>query len=164
MNKINKQLEDVLWMVENQRKATQSLAEDQGLVFTDNQGKAHYLSPTMVREKDLSPETIQKIKDLHCLLGDFFEEVKKIDLGADKIKTRNLMDLIEDTEFELQEAWGFPKDARFHTHWLRIPGCSCAKMDNLDIAYRGRGKIINGGCPIHGDSKIGDDFDQGDSK
>lgn len=55
---------------------------------------------------------------------------------------------IEDTEFTLQGLWKFPRDDKFHTHWIDIKGCSCPKMDNGERA--GAGKIVRVGCKWHG--------------
>ncbi|MNF82670.1 hypothetical protein D3C85_894050 [compost metagenome] len=55
---------------------------------------------------------------------------------------------IEDMEFTLQHLWGFTRDLSYHTHWIEIAGCTCPKMDNRDMIFRGR-RIINSYCKWH---------------
>lgn len=56
---------------------------------------------------------------------------------------------IQDCEFTLQGLWKFSRDSKMHTHWLRIKGCTCPKMDNTDPMYFGGGKITVSDCPWH---------------
>lgn len=51
-----------------------------------------------------------------------------------------------DVEFELQDLWGFPRNANFHRFWER-PKCGCPRMDNEDW-YPHR-SVISGDCPLH---------------
>ena len=51
-------------------------------------------------------------------------------------------------EFELQELWGFERNARYHRFWNR-PWCSCPKMDNEE-AYGLNRAFVSGHCPLHG--------------
>jgi len=54
----------------------------------------------------------------------------------------------ESNQFNLQEAWGFPKDSKFHRFW-DIPACECPRMDNSDNYPYGH-YVTSGGCNIHG--------------
>jgi len=58
-----------------------------------------------------------------------------------------LLDAWTANEFALQELWGFPRDAQYHTFW-RMEGCTCPKLDNDDDCPHT--KHINLACPIHG--------------
>lgn len=60
------------------------------------------------------------------------------------------MKYLEELEFDMQEAWGFDKDSKMHTWWLKPKSCTCPKLDNADPVYYGKGKIINSSCPLHG--------------
>jgi hypothetical protein len=51
-------------------------------------------------------------------------------------------------EFDLQDAWLFPRDARYHRFWNR-PKCTCAKMDN-DDRYPTGFYVISKSCMLHG--------------
>jgi len=60
--------------------------------------------------------------------------------------------MIEVIEFNLQKVWKFPQDARYHTHWTKIKGCTCPKLDNKN--YFGSNLcLINQTCPWHSPSK-----------
>ena len=51
-------------------------------------------------------------------------------------------------EFELQDAWGFPRNANFHRFWMR-PKCTCPHIDNED-SYPFGFYVTVGNCPLHG--------------
>lgn len=55
--------------------------------------------------------------------------------------------LLTGIEFELQDAWGFPRDQNFHRFWER-PKCQCPSMDNSDMYPHQQ--YINQSCPLHG--------------
>lgn len=63
---------------------------------------------------------------------------------------KNPTKFIEDCEFVLQGLWGFERNSNFHSHWIRISGCTCPTMDNVERL--GFGRIISGGCPWHATS------------
>lgn len=51
-------------------------------------------------------------------------------------------------EFQIQEAFNFPRNAAFHRFW-EMPKCECPVMDNQD--YWGSDQSIHtSNCPIHG--------------
>lgn len=61
----------------------------------------------------------------------------------------NYVKCIEEMEFALQFWWNIPREANYHTHWLKSKHCSCPRLDNTDPVYFGGGKIINCDCPVH---------------
>jgi hypothetical protein len=88
---------------------------------------------------------LDKIKELHS------ERLHLCDMmmESDDIDFLTLCDAYYTLiEFELQEAWGFPLDKKFHMFWRRVK-CECAKLDNQD-AYPFGYYSISGGCPLHG--------------
>lgn len=103
------------------------------------------VNKSMAYAKGLSKETIDAIEDLHerrmelygvmdhCLIND---DLPKYDDECTQI------------EFELQELWGFEKNANFHIFWDR-PRCICPTMDNHD-RYPYGNYVINSICPLHG--------------
>jgi hypothetical protein len=115
--------------------------------FRDGDKRNIYLSPALAEQQGLVQEDLDQLLDLHSELDDLIEEWTR---ATNTDWQAGAAARVEEIEFKMQELWKFDKDARFHTHWLRIPGCTCPKMDNRDMAYYGRGKIISGGCPIHG--------------
>lgn len=141
-----RQAEQVAAILENQRLAAISQAEDMGLVFEDNQGKTHYLSGALAKRQKITPEQITELKRLHIEMADTKHLMKEV---KDPATLKNLVQMVEDLEFEMQDNWNFDRDAAFHTHWLDCPGCTCPKMDNRDPMYHGR-RITVGGCPLHG--------------
>jgi hypothetical protein len=90
----------------------------------------------------LNKKELETIRGIHGMLDD-------IKINPERYE--NPVQLIEDLEYALQGLWKFPRDSRFHLHWLEIKACSCGRLDNLDRL--GYGRVINGGCPWHGTKK-----------
>lgn len=61
-----------------------------------------------------------------------------------------VMNKLHKLELDMQLVIGLPQDPAYHTWWMRPKCCTCPKMDNLDPAYFGGGRIINSDCPLHG--------------
>lgn len=109
---------------------------------------AFLLSGGLAEKMGINHERLNKIKELHqerlLLLG-------KMKMENTIIPLRELAEMITEVEYQLQDAWGFPRDSSMH-YWTEVPKCSCPKMDNWDI--RGTGKrLINLSCPVHGEEK-----------
>ena len=66
-------------------------------------------------------------------------------------KLKKLAKEVTKVEFELQDAWEFPRDARFHRFW-DCPQCECPNLDNED-AYGTKFALYAKNCPIHGNNK-----------
>lgn len=58
--------------------------------------------------------------------------------------------LYTEIEFELQDAWGFERNTKFHKFWQR-PKCRCPVMDNEDRWNGSEYRVINSKCPLHGE-------------
>ena len=85
-----------------------------------------------------------------CTIHQLLDDIKKNpERYVDAEKGLSPTQLIEDMEYTLQGIWKFPRDSKYHTHWLEIKGCTCPKMDNLDPLYFGGGKIVVSDCPWH---------------
>jgi len=87
-------------------------------------------------------------------LGDIWkkglnQETEKIKKETDIEKLHFIAEMITELDFKLQDAWGFERDARFHTWWYRAPKCTCGTMDNRDALGSGY-EHINANCPLHG--------------
>lgn len=92
-----------------------------------------------VNRQGVSPEALNAIRQINLKLDD----VKSYpEMYEDPVQ------LIEDTEYQLQELWNFDKDREKHSHWYLIRGCKCPKIDNRD--RQGYGRVINKDCPWHG--------------
>lgn len=66
-----------------------------------------------------------------------------------KRKFRLLKEELEKMEDDLQLAWGFEVNRNKHRFWFRVKSCKCPKMDNVDPAYFGGGRIISEDCEVH---------------
>ena len=108
-----------------------------------------YLNPAFVKERGVDDKTLDEIKVIHVTIQSVFEKIKK-ETNIEKL--RCLAGMITELDFKLQEAWGFEKDARFHTWWYRAPKCLCGTMDNREALGTGY-QHINVSCPLHGVSE-----------
>ncbi len=77
---------------------------------------------------------------------------ERIEIHAAMMETKDVTllqlydNMYTEIEFELQDLWGFPRNANYHRFWYR-PKCQCPRMDNDDsYPYR---HVISGGCEIH---------------
>jgi hypothetical protein len=107
----------------------------------------HYL----VRKQGLDQDQVDYIKDLHIELHERQMSIADKDVLTEAEATVYI-DAIENLEFQLQEAWGFPRDANRHTNWFLDPNCDCAKLDNRD-ALGCVERYYNSGCKVHGEKK-----------
>lgn len=88
----------------------------------------------------------EKIKELHKHIENIF---KFIDSHRLECYNRDYVSHLEKLEYELQELWGFGKDRSKHEWWMKIPGCTCPKMDNEDLWGIDQ-RWYNSDCPWHG--------------
>lgn len=88
----------------------------------------------------------KKIQKIHRKRERLFKKAEK---ENDHKTMSNLVKELEQIEFELQRAWGFSEDAKFHTWWYKIPKCTCPKMDNADVTGVDL-RYISENCPYHG--------------
>lgn len=91
-------------------------------------------------------DNVDEIKSLHLEKLKVFEKMNLTDVKEDLRKSAQE---IEQLEFKLQKAWGFPQDRNCH-YWYDVPKCTCPKMDNRDN-YGTEYRITDLYCPIHGD-------------
>jgi len=52
-------------------------------------------------------------------------------------------------EFRLQRQWKFGEDARFHRYQLDIRGCTCPKLDNMELFGHTADRYRVSDCPWH---------------
>lgn len=90
-------------------------------------------------------DDLESIKDCHRQKLEIYNEIEK---EEDPEKLHDLSENIRNIEFELQELWGFEKNANFHKFW-DTEKCKCPSMDNDDAYPHGR-YIVNHNCPLHG--------------
>jgi len=95
-----------------------------------------------------TPEIRKLILELHSLRHTYMHTMRKTD-ATNRGVLRTLAQFVETVEFQLQEAWGFDRDDKFHSYWYRVPHCTCPKLDNKDV-FGSAIRYINEDCPVHG--------------
>lgn len=104
------------------------------------------INPDLLTEMD-AWDSLETIKDLHGAKMVIFEQMER-----DSGKNLKYYDgVVTEIEFDLQLAWGFPMDKRFHRFWER-PQCTCPKLDNEDRYLSSTGYYYTSNCPVHGAS------------
>lgn len=99
------------------------------------------LNKGLVKERGLSDFKIYALEQQHERLRDCLENPEKYGTNKDVVL------LIREIEYTLQELWGFPKDINYHTYWGRVKGCNCPSSDNqIGSPY----KWVRTTCPFHG--------------
>lgn len=117
-------------------------------IYHKNEVNTH-LNINLVRGMTLSQKEVDEIRSLHKLrliVEDRLEEV------VDKDTIELLMRFWRKIQFDLQKAWGFPEDSRFHREY-DIPCCKCPKMDNDDLIGTDV-RVYNKDCKLHGQFDI----------
>jgi hypothetical protein len=104
----------------------------------------YILNPFMLNQYD-AWHNLDALKDMHTLKLVIYLDIEQ---ETDPKRLKQLDLDLQEIEFELQDLWGFPRDARYHKFWLR-PKCTCPKLDNED-AYPTGFYTTNQECPIHG--------------
>lgn len=118
------------------------------LIVTYRGKKLCKLNANMVERQKLTPERIKKLKELHRERQSIFD---MMEISTVKSQLRELVKDLQEVEFQMQDAWRFPRDARYHSWWYKAPKCTCPKMDNDE--RRGTClSIINQLCVLHGNN------------
>ena len=92
-------------------------------------------------------ENVDVLKEKYIEMFKYFEKLENTD---NYFVLNDIMQKIEEIEFEMQELWGFKKDRNMHRYWFDNGVCSCPRMDNYDnlgTPYR----IYHSECVLHGD-------------
>lgn len=122
---------------------------DEELYVYSNEGKGICKINRKLLDKMDAWNNLNLIKEAHRLKYSAYELLKKIE---DPDELKEIDKLISQIEFNLQEFWGFPQNAKYHRFWER-PKCTCPKMDNAErwpIGYY----VISGDCPLHGGGEV----------
>ena len=104
----------------------------------------------LAEQRGITPEKEAKIEVRHKERQGVYEEMEGLSpsSGIDRHQLKVLAEKVTRISYELQELWGFTKDASYH-FWFNLPHCTCPKMDNRERMGT-NSMIISGGCPIHG--------------
>lgn len=57
--------------------------------------------------------------------------------------------VVRNLEFKLQELWKFPQDPKFHRYQQHIKGCTCPRLDNMDLFGHDEHRYRVSDCPWH---------------
>lgn len=101
------------------------------------------INMALAAQQKITDEGIEKLNALYKVLDEVISRPEYFD---------NPVRQIEQLEFKLQKLWKFPQDARYHTHWVKIKGCTCPKMDNKNF-FGSDICLVNQTCPWHSPSK-----------
>lgn len=105
-----------------------------------------YLSPMLAIQQGLTEIDLKNLKNLHRKRLKLFD---KIETETNPMMLHLLADQITNIDFELQDAWKFPRDIKYHTWWNQAPRCTCPKMDNKDMLGTNL-RVVSESCPLHG--------------
>ena len=101
------------------------------------------INPRLAEKRGISKETLAKIEHLHSYRNHLDKDRLEGKLSRDEY-----LKLWAANEYDLQELWGFPRDASMHAFW-NSEYCTCPKMDNRERVGTGY-FIYNKDCPLHG--------------
>jgi hypothetical protein len=104
------------------------------------------LNPELIDKQGLTDKECKHIVKLHISRCKLFDKMKQE--NNVRVLRRYVKDLTQ-IEFDLQKAWKFKKDARFHSWWFLSPKCTCPKLDNWDSLGTGY-HVISEECILHG--------------
>lgn len=107
------------------------------------------LNADLITQQGLDGEEVQYICELHDRRERLFEEMKEMDPKKEQRKLHMCVDILTDIEYDLQDAWGFPRSRNHHTWWYVAPHCTCVKMLNHQ-QFGSPYKHIESTCPLHG--------------
>lgn len=110
--------------------------------------KSWYINPRLVAKQGLTEVEVDAIKALQVKRAVITDAMAAAILTGDPVRLAELKLAWTENEFELQDAWKFPRNENFHRFW-DIPCCECPRMDNDErwpVGYY----IYNAHCPVHG--------------
>lgn len=110
------------------------------------EGESFLVSRRMLDEQG-AWSSLEKIKELHL---NRFDLERNIELAVDhKALLSELLRDWTELQFQLQDIWGFKRDATRHKWWY-LPNCSCSKIDN-NWRYPSEEYVMSLECKIHGE-------------
>ena len=97
------------------------------------------INKKLVKERNIPTKHVEQIEIIHAKLDRLLQH-----------PTENVVEEIQQLEYQLQALWKFPTNSDYHTHWYKIHDCSCPNMDNYDLAGLDK-RWINSKCKYHGE-------------
>lgn len=104
------------------------------------------LNKELLIRQGVTEEQRRNIIKIHKKLKKLKESIKT---KPTKNEVKDILNMLRELEYQLQDNWNFPKNEDYHYHWLELPFCSCPKMDNRERIGTGY-YIYNTRCPYHG--------------
>jgi len=108
-------------------------------------GGREALNPHLIKQQNRTEVEVLKIVELHARLHRAFDEMEA---ETETERLQKLAALVKELEFHLQEAWGFERNADWHSWWFQVPHCTCPILDNWDRVGT-EFAVLTTGCPIH---------------
>ena len=109
----------------------------------------------LIKSQDVSEDQQVELDHLYTLLEGLFTLAKDLQLSNDLTFTTGsiISNTLRDIEFMLQKNWNFKQNEDKHSYWYKLPGCTCAKMDNKE-RWGTPYAIITQNCPYHGSKEF----------
>lgn len=93
-------------------------------------GDKYMLNYALARKKNLTDEQMRDIVFLHTTRTVMFLTIEASQKTSAPLDVMEANHILQDLEFQLQQAWDWPLDAAKHSWWYEIPGCICPKDVN----------------------------------
>lgn len=103
------------------------------------------LNPRLVKIQGLEKSDIDNIVKIMRKISRHLNKMEKL---TNKFQIRDAAVKWHELQYELQTAWKFPLDKKFHRFW-ELPHCECPTMDNLE-RWGTEYTIKTNKCVIHG--------------
>jgi hypothetical protein len=121
---------------------------DPSLLEVSYKDKHIILNEFLLKKQGIyNEDSIYKIAKLHYEKMRILDEMENTH-PTEILKLHIFGQKLKDIEFELQKAWGFELNEKFHKFWYQ-PHCTCPKIDN-DERFTYDCGFIDEECPVHG--------------
>lgn len=103
--------------------------------------EAHMLlNVPFARQQGLNDKDIEELAQVYVAMNDVLCNPEKYDDPVAKVT---------ELEYDMQERWTFPRDAKFHRYQMYLKGCTCPKMDNAELVGYTEDRYSVSDCPWH---------------
>jgi hypothetical protein len=104
------------------------------------------INELLVMKQQLTDSGVAAICALHSERERVFDHMRVLSPTTDVAELREFAQTVELIEFELQAAWRFSVDRRFHIWWNLVPHCTTCHL----VGGSSGDRVIDEDCPIHG--------------
>ena len=111
------------------------------------------LNHRLALSKQISVAAVKKLIALHNHLSyDVYPFATKLSPQHDRLALQEIGRYVQEIEFAMQDLWGFTQDSAFHTHYCKIPHCTCNKNGTDPYFFENWGidAARHNDCPVHG--------------